>query len=479
MEETQSGLRTVTPRHLERLVDILGVDGVRCDEAALDRYGRDETEDLTYPPAAALLPSTQEQVSKVLALAHDEWLPVTPRGAGTGLSGGALPVFGGLVLSLERLDRIRTVDERDLVAEAESGVVLADLQRAVEVKGLFYPPDPGSRETCLLGGNLAENSAGPRSCKYGSTRHWVLGLEAVLGDGTPLRIGGRNRKDVAGYDLTHLLVGSEGTLAVITAATLRLVAKPAATLSLLIPFPDLESAAAAVEAVFRHGFDPSACELMEENAISAVGSVMSLPPQLEGHRALMLLELDGDAPERLLETAAGVAELAEDLGAGEVMAAQDPAEQRRLWQIRRKMGEAVKHRSVYKEADTVVPRSKLADLVRAARRAAARQGLEAICYGHAGDGNLHVNLLRGNLDGGSWERRRDAAEQELFEAVTALGGSITGEHGVGWTQRRFLGLAVDPAALALMRRQKRVFDPRGILNPGKIFQTPDSGEGLR
>ena len=468
MPETSS-FRAVSAAHLERLAAIVGPAHLRVDAEALDRYGRDETERLCYPPAAVVLPGSTAEVAAVLRLAHDEYLPVTPRGAGTGLSGGALPVFGGLVLSVERMNRILAIDPRDLVAEVESGVITGRLQAAVEELGLYYPPDPSSKDTCLLAGNLAEDSAGPRSCKYGSTRKFVLGLEAVRADGEVFRTGGRNRKDVAGYNLTQLLVGSEGTLAVITGATLRLIGKPRATLALLLPFPELEPAAGAIEAIFRHGFDPAACELLEEGALAAVGAVMELPPQLLGHKAMILLELDGHDPAALLDEAARLGALAEELGAGEILAAEDEAEQRRLWAIRRKMGEAVKHRSVYKEADTVVPRARLAELVRAAREAAARQGIEALCYGHAGDGNLHVNLLRGNLPAGEWEARRDAAEQELFERVTALGGSITGEHGVGFVQRRFLPLAVDPVALALMRSLKASFDPRGILNPGKIF----------
>jgi glycolate oxidase len=464
-----ASIRAVTPAHLEALAAIVGPANLLADREACERYGRDETERLCYPPAAAVLPGRAAEVSAILRLANSELLPVTPRGAGTGLSGGALPVHGGLVLSVERLNRILAIDPRDLVAEVESGVTTGRLQQEAEALGLFYPPDPSSKDTCLLAGNLAEDSAGPRSCKYGSTRKFVLGLEAVRADGEIFRCGGRNRKDVAGYNLTQLLVGSEGTLAVITAATLRLVGKPQATLALLLPFPELDEAAGAVEAIFRHGFEPSACELLEEGALAAVGAVMELPPQLLGHKAMLLLELDGHDKAALLEEAGRLGALAEKLGAGEILAAEDEAEQRRLWAIRRKMGEAVKHRSVYKEADTVVPRSKLAELVRAAREAAGRQGIEALCYGHAGDGNLHVNLLRGDLVDGEWEARRDAAEEELFARVCAMGGSITGEHGVGFVQRRFLPLAVGPAALELMRAVKNSFDPRGILNPGKIF----------
>ncbi len=443
------------------------------DDENLERYSQDETEDFRYRPQAVALPDSTAQVQAILRFAHTHRIPVTPRGAGTGLSGGALPVAGGIVLSLERMNRIREIDRRNLVAVAEAGVVTADLQGAALAVGLFYPPDPSSRESCQLGGNIAEDAAGPRSAKYGTTRSYVLGLEAVLADGALITPGGKNRKDATGYNLVQLLVGSEGTLAVVTAATLRLIARPAATLTMILPFPTLEAAAAAVERIFSDGFDPSACEIAERAALAAVARVETLPPELADAEAMLLVELDGGDAEALLGTATGIDTLAQALGASPALVADDAAGQRRLWQIRRRVGEAVKQLSVYKEADTVVPRAALAELVRAARAAAARQGLTAICYGHAGDGNLHVNLLRGELSTDSWTERRDRAEEELFRAVVALGGKISGEHGIGLVQRALLPLALPAAEIAAMRALKAAFDPRGILNPGKIF--PDQG----
>jgi glycolate oxidase len=463
------GLSRFRREHSSRLRDLVGSECVILEPDRLEPYGHDETESLVAIPDVAVLPREVDQVRAALRFAWEERLPVVPRGAGTGLSGGALAVCGGIVLSLERLDRIRALDTRDLVAEAEAGVVTAELQRRAEEVGLFYPPDPASRESCTLGGNLAEDSAGPRSAKYGTTRKWVLGLEVALADGGAITTGSRCRKDATGYDLTQLFVGSEGTLGVVTAATLRLIAKPRATLTAILPFATLEAAATAVERLFAEGIDPSACELMEAAALDAVERLEPLPAALAGRAAMLLVELDGDEPEALLARAEQLDALARSLGAADMLVADDLAGQRRLWQVRRRIGEAVKQLSSYKEADTVVPRSRLVDLVAAARAAAQRQGLSAVIYGHAGDGNLHVNLLRGELAESEWERRRDEAEDELFRAVVALGGRITGEHGVGWTQRRHLPLAFDSRELELLRGLKHVFDPRGILNPGKIF----------
>jgi glycolate oxidase len=445
------------------------------DGALLERFGHDETEGFRFPPAAAALPASTAQIQATLRVASRHRIPVAPRGAGTGLSGGALPVAGGLVLGLERMNRIRGLDRRNATIDVEAGVTVAAVDAAANEAGLFYPPDPASRESCQIGGNIAEDSAGPRSCKYGTTRRFVLGLEAVLADGSLLRTGGANRKDVAGYNLTQLLVGSEGTLAVVAAATLRLLPVPRERLTLVLPFPALESAASAVEEIFATGNEPAACEILDHAALAAVGGTLELPPALAGAGAALFLELDGEDPDALLRGAERIAAVAERCDGGEVLVAQDPADQRRLWRIRRGVAEAVKHRSVYKEADTVVPRARLADLVRAAHDVAAAHGLEAACYGHAADGNLHVNLLRGALPPDEWEARRDAAELDLFERVVALGGSVTGEHGVGWTQRRFLPLVASGASLRVQRALKAAFDPAGILNPGKVFTDEADG----
>ena len=459
----------LTPELVAKLRAILGEWGLRADEPAIEKYGRDETENLHFAPEVVAIPENPQQVSALMKLASAHNIPVTPRGGGTGLSGGALPVCGGISLSLEKLNKIRSVDTGNLTMEVEAGVTIAEIHSAAEEVNLFYPPDPSSQESCFIGGNIAEDSAGPRSCKYGPTRQWVMGLEAVLPGGEIIRTGGANRKDVTGYNLTQLLIGSEGTLAIVTAATLKLIPLPKETVTLAVPFVSLDAAAEAVQAIFREGFAPSAVEILEENALKAVEEIHDVPPQLAGKTALLFIEFDGNDGELLLEQAAALGGLLESIGAGEILAARDATEQRRLWDVRRAVGEAVKHRSVYKEADTVVPRARLADSVRAARAAAEANGLTAICYGHAADGNLHVNILRGDLGDEEWIQKRDATERQLFEQIIALGGRISGEHGIGWVQRQFLPMAFDEAGLALMKRIKQSFDPQGILNPRKIF----------
>ena len=459
----------LAPETLQRLRELLGDDGVLTDPVALSAYGIDETEESDFRPEAVALPTTADQVADVLRLAGQVGFAVTPRGGGTGLSGGALPVFGGVSLSLERLARIRHLDATNLTVEVEAGVVTGELKRTVEERGLFFPPDPASHDSCQIGGNIAEDAAGPRSCKYGTTRNWVLGLEAVLPEGKVIRTGGATRKNAAGYNLTQLLVGSEGTLAVITAALLKLTDLPRHRLTLGIPFTSLHTAAEAVSAVFVAGIDPSSCELMEARALELVASLTPIPDQLEKAAALLLLELDGDDEERLLERAARAAETLGKLEESEVIVAQEAGDQRKLWEIREQIAVAIREYSVFKEADTVVPRSELANLVEKARQVAEQRQLEAVCFGHAGDGNLHVNLLRRDLDEETWRRQRDAAEAELFEWVTQVGGSVTGEHGIGWSQRRYLPLAAQPEAIRLMQDLKKAFDPAGILNPGKIF----------
>ncbi len=411
-------------------------------------------------------PSSTAEVSGILALASRERIPVTPRGGGTGLSGGALAVRGGIVLSLERMNRIVEIDRDNLMAVVEPGVITERLQQEVEAVGLSYPPDPASRGSCMIGGNVAENAGGPRAVKYGVTKDWVTGLEAVLADGRVFTTGGKLRKDASGYNLTGLLVGSEGTLAVVTRVVVRLIPMPTQRRLLLACFDTPGMAARALGGVFDRGVIPSAAELMEGAAWATGAARVDRAPMDPGHGAYLLLESDGMRAEIVEQEALAMGEACLQAGAADVLVAETPARQAELWRVRRAIGEAVKKIAPYKEEDTVVPRRQVPELLEAVDAAVRRHGLRAICYGHAGDGNIHVNLLK---DTATTDQGLDAAIREIFSAVATLGGKISGEHGIGWVQRDYMPLAHDPVELSLMRAVKHAFDPAGILNPGKVL----------
>ncbi|RME73688.1 MAG: FAD-binding protein [Planctomycetota bacterium] len=447
----------------------IGAECVSRAPEALERHARDESDGLYFPPELVVQPRATEQVQALLRLCSERRVPVTPAGGRTGLSGGALCVHGGVALSLARMDRIVEIDERNFFCVVEAGVVTERLQEAVEARGLFYPPDPASRGSCTIGGNIAENAGGPRAVKYGVTADWVRGLACVLADGTLLRTGGKLRKDVTGYDLTHLIVGSEGTLAVVTRAWLRLTTRPTAFRTALVPFASAEAAVALVPAIAHAGLDPAAIEFMERAALEAACAQLGVRVGHDEAQAYLLIELDGTDEARLDREIERLGELCLERGALDVWLALEPGRRRELWALRRAMGEAVKRLSAYREEDTVVPRARLAEALAAVGRITARHGVRAITYGHAGDGNIHVNVLQGELDPERWATVSRTVSREIFEAIVALGGTITGEHGVGCVQKDNLPIALSRASLALQRRLKTAFDPGWILNPGKLF----------
>ena len=459
----------VTPAILSELRVALGDAHVCCDADALDRYGRDETEDLIFPPEVVVRPDGVAEVSAVLALSARERIPVTPRAGGTGLSGGALPVHGGILLSVERMNRILEIDRANQVAVVEPGVICEALQNAVAEEGLSYPPDPASRGSSQIGGNIAECAGGPHAAKYGTTKDYVLGLEAVLPGGDVLRTGGKLRKNVTGYDLTQLLVGSEGTLAIVTKAILRLVPLPAARVTLMASFARLEDAAGAVADLFQHGVIPSACEFMERDAVVAAEEHLGVSFPHHDAAAHLLLEVDGMEADRVAREAEILGEACLARGALDVLVADAPGRQAELWRLRRSVGEAVKKISVYKEEDTVVPRAALAPLVAGVKAIGERHGIRTICYGHAADGNIHVNVLKAGMDDARWNATLPEAIREIFRLTVRLGGMISGEHGIGLTQKPYLSIALSKTALDLTRRLKRAFDPHDLLNPGKIL----------
>lgn len=459
----------LTPATVEALRRIVGDEYVSTDPSTLELHGRDETEDLYFPPEVVVRPACTDQVSTLLQLATREHIPVTPRGGGTGLSGGALPIFGGIVLSMDRFCQILEIDGENLQAVVEPGVVTETFQKAVEEKGLYYPPDPASRGSSHLGRNLAECAGGPHAVKYGVTRDYVLGLEAVTPSGAVLRTGARVLKNASGYNLTQLLIGSEGTLAVITRIILRLIPLPRERKVLLAAFPSLEKAAAAVATLFQAGVTPATCEFLERAAVRVAEERLGKKFPNGEAEAQLIIEVDGNHEPALAEEVQVIAAALERHGATDLLLAEEGPKIRELWDLRRGIGEAVKAISAYKEEDTVVPRSKLPALVRGVKEICQRTGVRSICYGHAGDGNVHVNLLRGDLDQATWEEASASAIGQIFRLTVSLGGTISGEHGIGLTQKEYLPIALDDPTLQVMREIKRVFDPAGILNPGKVL----------
>jgi glycolate oxidase len=466
---TGTPFHRVTTEVLAELRASVGDGNVHLDDDTLTVCASDETEDLVFRPEVVVTPADTAAVAAVMRIATARRIPVTPRGAGTGLSGGALPVCGGIVLSTRALNRILEIDLANLMAVVEPGVITQVFQEAVEAVGLFYPPDPASRGSCFLGGNLAECSGGPRAVKYGVTRDFVTGLEAVLPNGEVVRHGGKLLKNVTGYNLTQLLIGSEGTLAVITKIYFRLLPLPRQRMLLLIPFASLEASARTVPAVMHAGIVPSALEFMERDAIQIAEKHLGKPFPNSAAAAQLLVELDGGDEETIQRDAERVSEIALAQGASDVLAARTAAQMNDMWTLRRALGVSVKAVSVYKEEDTVVPRSQLVALLLGVKEIAARHGIRTVCYGHAGDGNLHVNILKMDMSDAEWETRLPPAIREIFELTVSLGGLISGEHGIGWVQKNYLPLALSPAEIDVMRTIKRAFDPAGILNPGKML----------
>ncbi|MCF6403890.1 FAD-binding protein [Chitinophaga filiformis] len=461
----------VNTRHLEALREIVGAAYVIVDTESLDNYAHDETEDLHYLPEVVLKPDTTEQLSRIMRLCQQESLPVTPRGGGTGLSGGALPQWGGVLISMERFNRILDLDERNLQVTTEPGVITEVLQDAVKEKGLFYPPDPSSRGSCFIGGNIAENSGGPKAVKYGVVKDYVLNLEMVLPSGDVIWTGANVLKNATGYNLTQLVVGSEGTLGIVTKIVLRLIPLPKFNLLMLVPFRSAENACAAVSAIFRAGFTPSAMEFMERDALDWVSkyvdsSTVKIEDDVQAH---LLIEVDGNYPDVLMQEMEGIAGVVTEFDCGEILFAEDHQQKEELWKLRRRVAEAVKANSVYKEEDTVVPRAELPVLLKGVKDIGRKYGFHSVCYGHAGDGNLHVNIIRGELTEEQWNGTLKEGIREIFLLVKELGGTISGEHGIGLVQKSYMDVIFDNTSMQLMRQIKQVFDPSNILNRGKIF----------
>ncbi len=463
---------SVTPALANAFASIVGPENVISYTSSedLERYTHDETENLRYLPEMVLKPANAAEISSIMQICHKNYIAVTPRGAGTGLSGGALPVYGGVLLSTERLNKIIEIDERNLQAIVEPGVITQVFQEAVIAKGLYYPPDPSSRGSCFLGGNLSESAGGPHAVKYGVTKDYVLNVEVVLPTGDITWTGANVLKNATGYNLTQLMIGSEGTLGIITKIVFRLIPYPLQNLVMLVPFRNQEEACAAVSKIFMAGLVPSALEFMERDAIDWTIRFLSLnltiPDDVQAH---LLIELDGNDMDLLFKDAERVYAVLEDFDVGDILVADTEKQKAELWHLRRNVAHAVKGNSVYKEEDTVVPRAELPVLLKGVKEIGARYNFKSVCYGHAGDGNLHVNIIKGDMSDEDWNNKLPEGIKEIFELCVSLGGTISGEHGIGLVQRPYINIALNEVQLRLMQGIKQTFDPHGILNPGKIF----------
>ncbi len=450
---------------------VVGEEFVITSGDGLAKYAKDETEDLRFPPEAVLKPANTEEISRIMRYCNEKSIPVSPRAAGTGLSANSLCIYGGVMLTIERLNKIINIDEQNLQVTTEPGVITEQLQNAVKEKGLYYPPDPSSRGSSFIGGNVACNSGGPRAVKYGVVKDFVLNLEVVLASGDVIWTGANVLKNSTGYNFTQLFVGSEGTLGIVTKIVLKLVPHPKYTLVMLAPFPSMEKAAAAVAATFQAGIIPSCMEFMERDAIDWVcgwlGDVTI--PIADDVRANLLIELDGNDMDVLYKESEQLYEVLTRFDCGEILFADSDAQKADLWRMRRNVANAVKTTAVTIEEDTVVPRYRLPELLTHIKAVGQKYNFRSVCYGHAGDGNVHVRIIKDQLTDEQWKEEVPKGVREIFEKVVELGGTISGEHGIGWVQRRYMDVKFPAMQLDLMRSVKAVFDPKGILNPGKIF----------
>lgn len=460
-----------TPQMLVQLEQIVGSTFVFTDEETRNHYGHDETEDYVFPPNVVVKPANSLEISQIMKLANELKIPVVPIGARTGLSGGALSIHGGIGLSMERLNRILHIDEQNLQVTVEPAVITQVLRESVAEKGLFYPVDPSSMGSCWIGGNVAENSGGARALKYGVTKDYVLNLEVVLPTGEIIWTGANTLKNSTGYNLTQLMVGSEGTLGVITKIVLKLIPQNRHNILMLVPFYKASQACEAVSAIFRAGIVPSALEFMERDAIDWTlrfvhNLNVSVKDSIEAH---LLIEVDGNYSDILMTEAEKILSVVEVFEIDEVLFADTEDQKNALWKMRRSVAEAVKSNSIYKEEDTVVPRYELPKLLNGVKTIGKKYGFESVCYGHAGDGNLHINIIKGNMTDENWKTEVPKGIRELFQLTVALKGTLSGEHGIGYVQREFMNIAFSKVQLSLMKQIKKAFDPNGILNPGKIF----------
>ena len=469
-------IQSLSHELIDQFRAIVGEQFIIVDEEQRTEYGHDKTEDYLFLPDLVIKPGTPEEVSAILKVCNQYKVPVTPRGAGTGLAGGAIPVRKGVVISMERFNKILEIDELNLQATVEPGVITEVFQNAVKAKGLFYPPDPASKGSCFLGGNLANNSGGPKAVKYGVTRDYVINMQVVLPTGEIIWTAANVLKNSTGYNLTQLMCGSEGTLGIITKIVFKLRGFPQKNVLLFIPFVTNEEACKAIAAIFVEGITPSGMEFFEREAAIKTyeycEKVLNSPVTtklIDGMDAYLLCELDGNDEEVLMRDAERVMNVVEKFQSGEVLFAESSAQKEELWKVRKNISPAVNWYTLTKSDDVVVPRNKLPKLIQGIKAIGKQFGFNTVCFGHLGDGNLHVNILKENISEHDWETKIPEGIGEIFKLTVSLGGTLSGEHGIGIAKRPYMPIAMSEVNLNLMRGIKKVFDPNGILNPGKIF----------
>lgn len=466
----------VTVDLLGQFEAIVGKENMIVDAEKRYDYSHDETEDYSFLPDVVLKPGSAEEISRIMKICNEHVIPVTPRGGGTGLSGGALPIEKGVVISMERFNKILHIDELNLQATVEPGVITEVFQNAVKEKGLFYPPDPASRGSCFIGGNVSENSGGPKAVKYGVTRDYVLNLEVVLPTGDIIWTGANVLKNSTGYNLTQLMCGSEGTLGIITKIVFKLRGFPQKSVLLLIPFTTNAEACRGIAEIFRAGVQPSGMEFFEREAAmktidycEKIYAAKVTTPFPENMDAYLLCELDGNDDEVLMRDAERVMNVVEQFEIGEILFADNAAQKEELWKIRKNISPAVNAYSLTKSEDVVVPRANLPKLIVGIKEIGKQYGFNSVCYGHLGDGNLHVNIMKEQISDEDWNTKVVEGIGEIFKLSVSLGGTLSGEHGIGIAKKPYMNIAMREANLHIMRGIKKAFDPNGILNPGKIF----------
>ncbi len=464
--------KRIAEADLTHFQKITGNDFVFTDAVNIEKYSRDETDGCAFPPEVVIKPKSTEEISAIVKYCNENLIPVSPRAAGTGLSANSLCVHGGVMLSVERMNNILQIDERSLQVTVEPGMITEALQNTLQEKGLFYPVDPSSRGSCFIGGNVACNSGGPRAVKYGVVKDFVLNLEVVLPNGEIMWTGANTLKNSTGYNLTQLFVGSEGTLGIITKIVLKLLPYPKFNNVMLAPFKSMDDAGAAVSAVFRAGIIPSCIEFMEREAVEYVMKFLGdvTIPLADDTHATLLIEVDGNDVDAIQKDCEKIYEVLSQFEVGEILFADSEAQKIDLWRMRRNIAYAVKKTNVTVEEDTVVPRADLPELLKHIKAVGKKYNFRSVCYGHAGDGNVHVRILKDELTDEYWKTEVPKGIREIFEKVVALKGTISGEHGIGWFQIPYMDIKFSAMQIDLMRKIKRVFDPNNIMNPGKIFK---------